>query len=105
LDAFAGRSHGEAITAGMVFAARLSESLARAPAGLAARHVRLFSSLGLDAGAALPPLEEVLSAMRLDKKYREGMRFVLLEDVGRPVIASDVPEDVVRQTLAAMGAP
>ena len=33
LDAFAGRTHGEAISAGMVFAARLAEALGRADAG------------------------------------------------------------------------
>jgi 3-dehydroquinate synthase len=103
LDAFAGRSHGEAITVGMAFAARLSEATGRAAPGLASRHIRLLSSLGLDAGGSLPPVEDVLTVMRLDKKYREGMRFVLLEDVGRPVVVSDVPEAAVRETLEAMG--
>jgi hypothetical protein len=37
--------------------------------------------------------------MRMDKKYRGGPRFVLLEDVGRPLVADAVPEDVVRSTL------
>jgi 3-dehydroquinate synthase len=105
LDGFAGRSHGEAITIGMVFAARLSEATGRAPSGIAARHVRLLASLGLDPGGSLPTADDVLGAMRLDKKYREGMRFVLLEDVGRPVVVADVPEAVVRETLEAMGAP
>ena len=105
VDAFAGRSHGEAIAVGMVFAARLSEELRRAPAGLAGRHVRLLSSLGLESGGPLPPLADILRAMRLDKKYREGLRFVLLEGVGWPVVASDVPEDLVRATLVSMGAP
>jgi 3-dehydroquinate synthetase len=42
--------------------------------------------------------------MRLDKKYRGGVRFVLLEEVGRPVIVDDVTEGEVRAVLAAMGA-
>ena len=54
-DAFAGRTHGEAISAGMVFAARLSEALGRGTPGLAARHVRLLASLGLETDATLPP--------------------------------------------------
>ena len=105
LDAFTGRSHGEAIAIGMAFAARLAEALGRGPAGLAARHVRLLSSLGLDAGGPLPSVDDLIAAMQMDKKYREGLRFVLLEDVGRPVVASDVPQDLVRATLAEMGAP
>ena len=94
LDAYAGRTHGEAISAGMVFAARLSEALGRAPSGLAARHVRLLASLGLDTSGPLPPAEEVLGAFRLDKKYRNGVRFVLLEDVGRPFVEDAVPQDL-----------
>jgi 3-dehydroquinate synthase len=103
LDAFAGRSHGEAIAVGMVFAARLSETMGRAPRGLVARHARLLSSLGLEPDAPLPPTDDVVDAMRMDKKYRNGVRFVLLEDVGRPFVEDDVPQDVVRTTLEAMG--
>ena len=103
LDAFAGRTHGEAISVGMVFAARLSEMTGRAPAGLAARHARLLASLGLDAEGPLPPAEEILAAMRLDKKYRGGVRFVLLEDVGRPFV-DEVSPDVVGAALEQTGA-
>jgi 3-dehydroquinate synthase len=97
LDAFAGRTHGEAISVGMMFAARLSAALGHAD--LVARHARLLTSLGLETGGPLPPAGEVLDAMRMDKKYRGGIRLVLLEDVGRPVVADAVPEDVVRSIL------
>ena len=102
-DAFAGRTHGEAISAGMVFAARLSEALGRGVPGLAARHVRLLASLGLETDATLPPPEEIVSAIRMDKKYRGGPRFVLLEDVGRPFVEETVPEELVRTTLERAG--
>jgi 3-dehydroquinate synthase len=105
VDAFAGRSHGEAVAVGMVFAARMAEARGSAPAGLAARHVRLLSSLGLESGGGLPPADEVLTAMRMDKKYRGGVRFVLLEDVGRPVVVDSLPEDLLRTALEEMGAP
>jgi 3-dehydroquinate synthase len=105
LDAFTGRSHGEAISAGMVFAARLSEALELAPAGLVSRHTRLLASLGLEPGAGLPDADQVLAAMRMDKKYAGGIRFVLLEDLGRPVVVDDVSEDAIRTTLKEMGAP
>ncbi len=105
LEAFRGRSHGEAIAIGMRFAARLAERLGLAPEGLQARHVRLLASLGLETGGPLPPVEEVLSAMHLDKKYAGGIRFVLLEDVGRPRVVEDVPEALVREVLVELGAP
>jgi 3-dehydroquinate synthetase len=41
----------------------------------------------------------------MDKKYQGGVRFVLLEDVGRPRLVEDVPEDLIRHTLEEMGAP
>jgi 3-dehydroquinate synthase len=104
LEAFQGRSHGEAISVGMVFAARVAESTGLASPGLAARHTRLLKSLGLEPDRVLPPADRVLGAMRLDKKYVGGVRFVLLEDVGRPRIVEDVPEDLVRATLEEMGA-
>ncbi|MGA9162127.1 MAG: 3-dehydroquinate synthase [Actinomycetota bacterium] len=103
LDAFEGRTHGEAIAVGMVFAARLSESLGRAPAGLAARHVRLLSSLGLETDGALPPVDETLEVIRLDKKYRSGVRFVMLDDVGRPAVEDAVPQELLRTTLEQAG--
>jgi 3-dehydroquinate synthase len=102
-DAFAGRTHGEAISAGMVFAARLSEALGRGAPGLAARHVRLLASLGLETDATLPPAEEIVSAIRMDKKYRGGARFVLLQDVGRPFVEDAVPEELLRTTLERTG--
>jgi 3-dehydroquinate synthetase len=42
--------------------------------------------------------------MRMDKKYAAGIRFVLLEDVGRPVVVDDVSEETVVATLKELGA-
>jgi 3-dehydroquinate synthase len=106
IDAFTGRSHGEAIAVGMVFAARLAELLDRAADGLVARHVRLLSALGLDGSdVALPTADEILAAMRMDKKYSEGVRFIVLEDVGRPSLVDDVPDATIREALTAVGVP
>jgi 3-dehydroquinate synthase len=104
LDAFEGRSHGEAISTGMMFAARLAGSLGLAAPDLVSRHARLLASLGLEADGRLPACDQLIGAMRLDKKYQGGPRFVLLEDVGRPKVVDDVAEDVIRQTLKDMGA-
>jgi 3-dehydroquinate synthase len=102
LDSYAGRSHGEAVAVGMVFAARLAETLGIAEPGLTALHQRLLKSLGFDDVGPASDAELVLEAMRLDKKYRSGIRFVLLESVGRPRIAEDVPEATIRETLESM---
>jgi 3-dehydroquinate synthase len=104
LDAYAGRTHGEAIALGMVFAARVAETLGVAPRGLAGRHVRLLTSLGLEAQGPIPAADRILPAMRLDKKFAAGIRLVLLEDVGRPMVAEDVAEETIAATLRDLGA-
>jgi 3-dehydroquinate synthase len=104
LEAFEGRSHGEAVAIGMIFAARLAEHRALAEPGLAARTVRLLSSLGLDTDGATPPVRDILAAFRMDKKFHGGVRFVLLEDVGRPVVVEGVTDEELGTILREMGA-
>jgi 3-dehydroquinate synthase len=104
LDAFRGRTHGEAIALGMVFAAALAEARGLA-AGVSTRTDRLLRSLDLASAGPLPASQEVLRCLRLDKKYRDGVRFVLLEDVGRPVVVDDVSDEEVTSVLREMGAP
>ena len=71
----------------------------------ARRTARLLAGLGLDAGGALPAVDDVLAALQLDKKYRRGVRFVLLDDVGRPRVVDDVTDDEIRAVLEDMGVP
>jgi len=104
LDAFTGRSHGEAVAVGMVFAARLAEARGLAQAGLSTRTVRLLNSLGLETDGPLPPIADIEDSFRLDKKFRGGVRFVLLEGAGRPVVVDDVSPSEVAQVLKEMGA-
>ena len=104
IDGFSGRSHGEAIAIGMVFAARLAEVRGLAEPGLAARTVRLLSSLGFQTDGPLPPASSIVAAFRLDKKFRGDVRFVLLEAAGRPVIVDAVPPPQVLEALEQMGA-
>ncbi len=104
LDAYAGFTHGEAIAVGMLFAARLAESTGIAEPGLVGRTARLLNSLGLETHGQLPPADDILSALRMDKKYHGAVRFVLLKDVGRPIVVDDLPEAQVRAVLETMGA-
>ena len=63
LDAFAGRTHGEAVAVGMVFAARLAEARGMASDGLATRTVRLLASFGLETDGSLPGPDEILECV------------------------------------------
>jgi 3-dehydroquinate synthetase len=90
----------------MTFAARLAEATGTASGvGLSTRTEHLLKALGLDPNGTLPPIDQIMSALRMDKKWAAGLRFVLLEDVGRPIVVDDVPTDQIEQTLRSMGAP
>lgn len=104
LGSFSGRTHGEAIAVGMVFAARLAERRGASPPGLTGRTTRLLSSLGLEVDGNLPPADDVLAAFRLDKKFHGSVRFVLLRDVGDPYVVDDVSDEELRATMREMGA-
>ncbi len=105
LDAFAGRSHGEAVAIGMVFAARLAESRGLATEELSQRTVRVLASLGLETDGPLPAAHDILTAFRMDKKFHGGVRFVLLRAVGEPTVVEGVTTEELRTVLSEMGAP
>jgi 3-dehydroquinate synthase len=86
LEKVAGVSHGEAVGAGLVFAARISEQKGYLAGGERKRIEKLLSDLGLPLQIPCPK-EKLLEALRKDKK-REGDRvhFVLLKALGRAVV-------------------
>jgi len=86
--------HGEAISLGMVAAARLSTQVAGLPPASAAKivttlkHFDLPTRLPTDMG-----MESVLEHMKHDKKFSEGkIRFVLLRTLGDAYVSSEVTE-------------
>lgn len=98
--------HGEAIALGLVAACRLSVEKAGLPE---TDCERIFSALArYQLPMNLPPeikTEDILSAMRKDKKFHAGsVRFVLLKQPGDAFVSSDVTEaDIVRQIEALRG--
>lgn len=98
LEAAAGYllSHGEAVAAGMVAAARVSSETFGTD--LSETHEELLEAAGLPRKVPAVEVGKVLAAMRRDKKRRSGdapedYRFVLLEDVGEPAWGVRVGED------------
>jgi 3-dehydroquinate synthase len=94
--------HGEAVGCGMVMAADLSARLGHVPWPFVERLQALCERAGLPVAApVLGGIDHWLTLMRLDKKAQAGaMRFVVIEAVGRAALR-EVPEALVRQTLAA----
>lgn len=94
--------HGEAVGAGMLIAADLSERLGQLP-GAAVQRVRaLLQRAGLPLEPPRLGAAQVLERMRLDKKVQAGrVRLVLLNALGRACVSGDYPDSVLQQTLAA----
>ena len=94
--------HGEAVGAGMVLAAGLSERMGLFDAGSAARVRALVAAAGLPVAPPDIAPARFVELMALDKKSSGGkLRYILLEGMGRAVVRGDVPDSLVLQTLAA----
>ena len=79
--------HGAAVSVGMVFAAELARLAGRLDDDVAQRHGDVLAGLGLPTRYRADAWPELLEAMRVDKKARgDRLRFVVLEDIGRPVM-------------------
>jgi shikimate kinase/3-dehydroquinate synthase len=105
--------HGEAVSIGMVAAARIAGELGRADPSLADRIEATLSAWGLpvrcppfDRPRARPfDADDIWQAMAHDKKRQgRGLRWVLPRAIGEVEITEDVPPDVVRSVLCSMGA-
>jgi 3-dehydroquinate synthase len=92
--------HGEAVAAGMVCASRLAEARGLVGPDTTARQVRLLEAFGLPTAPGPWPADDLLAAMRLDKKAVAGrMRFVLPRRLGEVAVFEDVSEEDVRAVL------
>jgi 3-dehydroquinate synthase len=102
--------HGEGVAIGMVLAAEFSASLGMISSSDAVRIERHLAGAGLPthlqdiAGFAqegLADADTLMALMAQDKKVRRGkLTFILLEAIGRAVIAKDVEPAPVRDFLA-----
>lgn len=97
--------HGEAVSAGMALATKLSHRM-----GLLARHdvarvIDILSRAGLPVTAPELGIERYLALMGHDKKVEGGRtRFVLLNRLGDAFVAEKVPADALREVLGTQSA-
>jgi 3-dehydroquinate synthase len=84
--------HGDAVSVGLVFAARLGLLSERLDEATARRHGDLLGALGLPVAYRAGALPALLETMRLDKKARGSrIRFIVLDGLGRPGVL-DAPD-------------
>lgn len=93
--------HGEAVSIGMVCAARLAESMGRVDKAFVARQLALLEALHLPTETPDYDGEEIVTLMRHDKKVDDGqLRFVLPTKMGQVELVKDVRvEDVLESLL------
>ena len=97
--------HGEAVSIGMVIAARLSELRGLCVAGATERIISLLSRFSLPVSLpAETSMDGMLDALNLDKKANAaGLRLVLLTDIGQAVIDTESTREeilhIMRQSL------
>ena len=85
--------HGAAVSVGMVFAAELGRLAGTLPDAVVDRHRAILSSLTLPIDYQLGRWNTLLATMQRDKKARAGMmRFIVLDEVGKPRVLAG-PEE------------
>jgi len=92
--------HGEAVAIGLVCACELSRILGFCHQSIPEKVRNLLRQYGLPISFSGIAVEEILEAMKRDKKVRAGaLRFILPRKIGEVFIAEDVPLDVVKEVL------
>ena len=96
--------HGEAISLGMIAAARISTQVAGLAPATAARisHALKFFSLPTKLPDTISD-DVILDHMRHDKKFSEGkIRFVLLRSLGDAFVSNDVTMDHIKGAIKGL---
>ncbi len=97
--------HGEAVSVGMVYVAELARLAGRLAPETVARHRAVLQGLGLPVSYRGDRWPELLEAMRRDKKSRGAvLRFVILDDLGRPGRLEGPEESLLEAAYAAVTA-
>jgi 3-dehydroquinate synthase len=89
--------HGEAVSLGMVAASRLAAEQGYCAASVPRKIVRLLARIGLPVDAPdLPSTDQLMHAMRLDKKVSDGrLRLILPDQLGSVSIVDDAPVEAI----------
>ena len=95
--------HGEAVSVGMMGAARIGNAMGMLADEEVERQRQLLESYGLPLTCGEMDIAAVTDAMMSDKKVKgRTNRWVLLDGIGNATTRSDVPPALVRQTLEAL---
>lgn len=102
--------HGEAVAAGTMLAADLSQRLGWLSSTQVKRIANIMQAANLPTNAPALGAEKYIDLMGLDKKVQDGkIRLVLQQEIGKAIITSDYDGEKLKQTLNSptqpIGAP
>jgi 3-dehydroquinate synthase len=96
-------AHGQAVSIGMVAAAKIAAELGILETESVTRLKNLLEKAGLMTKLPLAEVKQVTQIMQYDKKVLSGkIRFVLPRTIGQVFIANDVSPDLVEKVLEEM---
>jgi len=102
---YRGLLHGEAVSLGMVAAARIAAGMGRVNPKFEERQQAALSSLKLPTRIRRLDGSKVREAMRVDKKIlKQKPRFVLPVRIGKVEIREDVPETLIHEAICHLRA-
>ena len=100
LGGYGQRLHGEAVSIGIVLAARTSAQLGWIAAVDCDRIEALLARAGLPVSVADVGVDPLLECMRMDKKARaDGLKLVLLKQIGEGAVTPSPEESVLRDVI------
>ena len=92
--------HGEAVAAGMVMAAFLSQELGWLKPDDFDRTKQLIANANLPISPPDIPVDQFMGLMQSDKKSQRGrIHLILQKTIGEAILTSDYPEAALRKTL------
>jgi 3-dehydroquinate synthase len=100
VSAYARFSHGEAVSMGMMAAAKIARITELISEDIELRQKKLLSAAGLPTGMTGIDRGRLIETLVLDKKATRGKnRFVVPLAVGRAVVRENIPTDVLERAL------
>ncbi|MGH3448236.1 MAG: 3-dehydroquinate synthase [Nocardioidaceae bacterium] len=95
--------HGAAVAVGMVYVAELARLVGRLDSATVDRHRDVLGAVGLPTTYTGGGWEALHQAMAVDKKSRGNvLRFVIIEEVGRPAILEGLDPELLAEAFALL---
>ena len=93
-------THGEAVAIGMAYAVDLSVKLKLIPRKDSKKLTELIEKYDLKTSLR-SNARQLIKKMTLDKKFTSGkIRMVLLKSIGQSIVIDNIPESIIKKTLA-----